>query len=111
MSDRLAGMCESAGLLKPASETPSLGRFGSVRNCDDSAGDAWMGHIHCGGTNQPTLSPYPRRSLATGEQYDDTRMAQGLDIERLRLKRLRGFNGAGSPEDVSAVDAHLSLTG
>src|SRR5882757_10269468 len=55
MTDRLAGLFDSAVGMLPVSEDRSLAMFTEITNDDESACDAWIGRIRCGDTDRVTL--------------------------------------------------------
>jgi type VII secretion ATPase EccA len=55
MTDRLAGLFESAVGMLPISEARSLELFTEITQYDDAACDAWIGRIRCGDTDRVTL--------------------------------------------------------
>jgi type VII secretion ATPase EccA len=55
MTDRLAGLFESAVGMLPLSESRSLELFTDITNEDEAACDAWIGRIRCGDTDRVTL--------------------------------------------------------
>ena len=76
MTDRLAGLFESAVGMLPMSEARSLDIFTEITNYDESACDAWIGRIRCGDTDRVTLfrAWYSRTKLrAVGGSGPDSR--------------------------------------
>lgn len=65
MTDRLAGLFESAVSMLPLSEARALDLFTEITNDDESACDAWVGRIRCGDTDRVTLfrAWYSRRNF------------------------------------------------
>ena len=65
MTDRLAGLFESAVGMLPMSEARSLDIFTEITNYDEWACDAWIGRIRCGDTDRVTLfrAWYSRRNF------------------------------------------------
>lgn len=65
MTDRLAGLFDSAVGMLPLSEARSLDLFTEITNDDESACDAWVGRIRCGDTDRVTLfrAWYSRRNF------------------------------------------------
>lgn len=65
MTDRLAGLFDSAVGMLPLSETRSLDLFTEITNYDETACDAWVGRIRCGDTDRVTLfrAWYSRRNF------------------------------------------------
>ncbi|EUA07989.1 type VII secretion AAA-ATPase EccA [Mycobacterium kansasii 732] len=65
MTDRLAGLFESAVGMLPLSEARSLDLFTEITNDDESACDAWVGRIRCGDLDRVTLfrAWYSRRNF------------------------------------------------
>lgn len=65
MTDRLAGLFESAVGMLPLSEARALDLFTEITNDDESACDAWVGRIRCGDLDRVTLfrAWYSRRNL------------------------------------------------
>ncbi len=65
MTDRLAGLFDSAVGMLPLSEARSLDLFTEVTNYDEAACDAWVGRIRCGDTDRVTLfrAWYSRRNF------------------------------------------------
>ncbi|MCV7076243.1 type VII secretion AAA-ATPase EccA [Mycobacterium szulgai] len=65
MTDRLAGLFESAVGMVPLSETRAMDMFTEITNYDESACDAWIGRIRCGDTDRVTLfrAWYSRRNF------------------------------------------------
>ncbi|OBK18472.1 type VII secretion AAA-ATPase EccA [Mycobacterium asiaticum] len=65
MTDRLAGLFDSAVGMLPLSEARSLDLFTEITNYDESACDAWVGRIRCGDTDRVTLfrAWYSRRNF------------------------------------------------
>ncbi|KZS67933.1 type VII secretion AAA-ATPase EccA [Mycobacterium ostraviense] len=65
MTDRLAGLFESAVGMLPLSEARSLDLFTEITNEDESACDAWVGRIRCGDLDRVTLfrAWYSRRNF------------------------------------------------
>lgn len=65
MTDRLAGLFESAVGMLPLSEARSLDLFTEITDDDESACDAWVGRIRCGDTDRVTLfrAWYSRRNF------------------------------------------------
>jgi len=65
MTDRLAGLFDSAVGMLPLSEARSLDLFTEITNYDEAACDAWVGRIRCGDTDRVTLSRawYSRRNF------------------------------------------------
>jgi type VII secretion ATPase EccA len=55
MTDRLAGLFESAVGMLPISEARSLELFTEITDYDESACDAWVGRIRCGDSDRVTL--------------------------------------------------------
>ena len=55
MTDRLAGLFDSAVGMLPISEARSLELFTEITHYDDAACDAWIGRIRCGDTDRVTL--------------------------------------------------------
>ncbi len=55
MTDRLAGLFESAVAMLPISEPRALELFTEITNYDESVCDAWVGRIRCGDTDRVTL--------------------------------------------------------
>ncbi|BBZ46756.1 type VII secretion AAA-ATPase EccA [Mycobacterium parmense] len=55
MSDRHAGLFESAVGMLPISQARALELFTEITNYDESACDAWVGRIRCGDTDRYTL--------------------------------------------------------
>lgn len=55
MTDRLAGLFESAVGMLPMSEARSLELFSEITDYDETACDAWVGRIRCGDTDRVTL--------------------------------------------------------
>jgi len=73
VTDRLAGLFESAVSMLPVSEARAMDIFTEITNYDESACDAWIGRIRCGDTDRVTLfrAWYSRRNfghLAGGAQ-------------------------------------------
>ncbi|WP_310777448.1 type VII secretion AAA-ATPase EccA [Mycobacterium sp. Z3061] len=65
MTDRLAGLFDSAVGMLPLSEARSLDLFTEITNYDEAACDAWVGRIRCGDTDRVTLfrAWYSRRNF------------------------------------------------
>ncbi|WP_373142987.1 type VII secretion system ESX-1 AAA family ATPase EccA1 [Mycobacterium marinum] len=65
MTDRLAGLFESAVSMLPLSESRSMDLFTEITNYDESACDAWVGRIRCGDVDRVTLfrAWYSRRNF------------------------------------------------
>ncbi|MCV7148753.1 type VII secretion AAA-ATPase EccA [Mycobacterium riyadhense] len=65
MTDRLAGLFESAVGMLPLSEARAIDLFTEITNYDESACDAWVGRIRCGDTDRVTLfrAWYSRRNF------------------------------------------------
>lgn len=65
MTDRLAGLFDSAVGMLPLSEARSLDLFTEITNYDETACDAWVGRIRCGDTDRVTLfrAWYSRRNF------------------------------------------------
>ncbi|KAA1250506.1 type VII secretion AAA-ATPase EccA [Mycobacterium simiae] len=65
MTDRLAGLFESAVGMLPLSEARALDLFTEITNDDESACDAWVGRIRCDDLDRVTLfrAWYSRRNL------------------------------------------------
>lgn len=65
MTDRLAGLFDSAVGMLPMSEARSLDLFTEITNYDESACDAWVGRVRCGDTDRVTLfrAWYSRRNF------------------------------------------------
>ncbi|OBJ63654.1 type VII secretion AAA-ATPase EccA [Mycobacterium asiaticum] len=65
MTDRMAGLFDSAVGMLPLSEARSLDLFTEITNYDESACDAWVGRIRCGDTDRVTLfrAWYSRRNF------------------------------------------------
>ncbi|SON59844.1 ESX-1 secretion system protein EccA1 [Mycobacterium simulans] len=65
MTDRLAGLFESAVGMLPLSEARAMDLFTEITNYDESACDAWVGRIRCGDTDRVTLfrAWYSRRNF------------------------------------------------
>lgn len=65
MTDRLAGLFESAVGMLPLSEARSLDLFTEITIDDESACDAWVGRIRCGDLDRVTLfrAWYSRRNF------------------------------------------------
>lgn len=65
MTDRLAGLFESAVGMVPLSQTRAMDMFTEITNYDESACDAWVGRIRCGDTDRVTLfrAWYSRRNF------------------------------------------------
>jgi type VII secretion ATPase EccA len=65
MTDRLAGLFDSAVGMLPLSEARSLDLFTEITNYEESACDAWIGRIRCGDTDRVTLfrAWYSRRNF------------------------------------------------
>lgn len=85
MTDRLAGLFESAVGMLPMSEARSLDLFTEITNDDESACDAWVGRIRCGDTDRVTLfrAWYSRRNfgqLAGSAQISMTTLGARVPI-------------------------------
>ncbi|RFZ14324.1 ESX-1 secretion system protein EccA1 [Mycobacterium marinum] len=65
MTDRLAGLFETAVSMLPLSESRSMDLFTEITNYDESACDAWVGRIRCGDVDRVTLfrAWYSRRNF------------------------------------------------
>jgi len=65
MTDRLAGLFDSAVGILPLSDARSLDLFTEITNYDEAACDAWVGRIRCGDTDRVTLfrAWYSRRNF------------------------------------------------
>lgn len=90
MTDRLAGLFESAVGMLPMSEARSMDLFTEITNHDESACDAWVGRIRCGDTDRVTLfrAWYSRRNF--GQLAGSAHISMGTLGARVPIGGLYG---------------------